>query len=179
MHESDTKPVSVVVDNFSLEERIAVKEKVDKLLRHITNVQDACLILGKKLIDKGEVEFGINLIALGQIHDASKWRGAEFEYLIDPPPNSNGSLSLMIKHHQKTNPHHLEYWTDINDMPKIYVAEMVADWTARAGEFGTSVWDWIKDRILPQYNISKNGKIYKWIKEFLDLLLEKPFEKLD
>lgn len=163
----------------SLEERLAIKDRTDKLIRHISKVQEACHHLGRKLIDKGEIEFGVRLIELGQIHDASKWRGAEFEYLIDPPPNSNGSLGLIIKHHQKTNRHHLEFWADANEVPRIYVAEACCDWAARASEFGTSVRDWVRDEVLPRYNIPKNGKVYKWIKEFLDLLLEKPFEKIE
>jgi hypothetical protein len=153
--------------------------KVDKLMRHISNVQESCLLLGKKLIEKGEIEFGIRLIALGQIHDASKWQGIEYNYLIIPPSNSNGSLALTIKHHQKTNRHHIEYWGDASEMPRLYVAEMCCDLHARATEFGTNVWDYIKEDFMPKYNIPKNGKMYKLIKEFLDLLLDKPFQKIE
>jgi hypothetical protein len=164
------------VDGPSQDEVSLAKEKVDKLLRHITNVQEACHLLAKRLIEKGEINLGIRLVALGQLHDASKWSGIEFEYLIEPPLNTNGTLSLAIKQHQSTNRHHIEYWEDANDMPRLYIAEMVCDLYARAGEFGTSVWDYIKEEFLPKHNISKNGRVYKTIKEFLDLLLEKPFK---
>ena len=162
----------------SLEKINEAKEKVEKLLRHINNVQEACYLLGKKLIERGEIELGIKLIAAGQVHDNSKWKGAEFDYLIDPPPNSNGLLSAIVKHHQHTNLHHIEYWKE-NEMPRLYVGEMVADWLARANEQGSDIWKWVNEDAVPRYNIIKNGNVYKWIKEFLDLLLEKPFSKID
>jgi len=147
--------------------------KVDKLIRHISNVQDSCRLLGKKYIEKGEVEFGVRLIALGQIHDASKWSGVEWKYLIIG--EFNGEAKLAAIHHNHTNPHHPEYWGSIELMPRIYVAEMCCDFYARANEFGTDVWDYVKEKAIPRYAISPQGKHYKWIKEFLDNLLEKPF----
>jgi len=160
--------------NPSLEEIVATKEKVEKLLRHISNVQEACGLLGKKLIEKGEINFGVRLIALGQMHDHSKWFGIEWDYLIQG--DFNGEAKLAATHHAKTNQHHPEYWgDDINLMPRLYVGEMVADWYSRVTEFGTDVREYIKDKAIPRYKISPQGKVYRWIKEFLDLLLEKPF----
>jgi hypothetical protein len=158
----------------SLEEIMSTKDKVDKLLRHISNVQEACSVLGKKLIEKGEVNFGVRLIALGQAHDHSKWFGAEFDYLIEG--NFNGEAKLAASHHNRSNMHHPEYWgDDIHSMPRIAVAEFVCDISARASEFGTDVREYIKEKAIPRYKISPQGKVYKWIKEFLDLLLDKPF----
>jgi hypothetical protein len=37
------------------------------------------------------------------------------------------------------------------------------------------VWEYVKEQAIPRYDISPQGKVYKWIKEFLDMLLEKPF----
>jgi hypothetical protein len=150
-----------------------VDMKVDKLLRHISNVRDACQMLGKKFIDKGEVEFGIQLIALGQVHDASKWGGIEWDYLICG--DFNGEAKLAACHHNRTNKHHPEYWGSIDNMPRVYVAEMCCDWLARSHEFGTDVWEYVKEKAIPRYEIAPNGKIYKWIKEFLNMLLDKPF----
>jgi hypothetical protein len=147
--------------------------KVDKLIRHISNVQDACLLLGKKFVEKGESEFGIRLIELGQIHDHSKWSGIEWDYLI--LGEFNGEAKLAAQHHNRTNRSHPEYWGDVNLMPRIYVAEMCCDWLARANEFGTDVWEYVKEKAIPRYGFTPNGKVYKWIKEFLDMLLEKPF----
>ena len=147
--------------------------KVDKLDRHISHVKDSCYLLGKKFIEKGEIEFGVKLIALGQIHDFSKWSGIEWDYLV--VGEFNEEARLAAQHHSRTNKHHPEYWGTIDLMPKIYVAEMCCDWLARANEFGTDVWEYVKEKAIKRYNISPQGKIYKWIKEFFDMLLEKPF----
>lgn len=157
----------------SLEKINEAKEKVEKLLRHISNVQEACYLLGKKLIERGEIEFGIQLIAAGQVHDHSKWSGIEFDFLIQG--NFNGEAKLAAQHHSRSNHHHFEYWGSPDLIPKIYIAEFVCDIFSRAAEFGTDVREYIKEKALPRYKISPQSKVYKWIKEFLDLLLEKPF----
>lgn len=162
----------------SLEECVRAKEKVDALLRHISNVQEACQLLGRRLIDKGEIDLGIHLIAAGQTHDHSKWSGIEWDYLVGSRTNGNGALALAVSHHQRTNKHHPEFWGSASNMPRLYVAEMCCDFYARATEFGTNVWEWIKEDAMPKYGIPRQGKIYKWMKEFLGLLLEKPFSDL-
>jgi len=154
--------------------------KVDKLIRHISNVQENCQLLGKKFIDNGEIEFGVQLIANGQIHDYSKWKGIEFDYLI--AGEFNGELKLAAQHHSRTNPSHPEYWSSIDLMPRVYVAELCCDWLARANEFGTDVWEYVEEKAMPRYSIDRNSKTYKWIEEFLGMLLDKPFveeEKAD
>lgn len=157
----------------NLEEIVAIKEKVDKLLRHISNVREACEILGKKLIERGDIEFGVKLIALGQVHDLSKWFGIEFDYLISG--EFNGEAKLAAQHHARVNKSHPEYWGNINLMPKLYIAELCCDWLSRANEFGTDVREYVKEKAIPRYKISPQGKVYKWIKEFFDMLLDKPF----
>lgn len=156
-----------------LRQEVEAKEKLEKLIRHIGNVQEACALLGRKLIDKGEIDLGIRLTAVGFTHDQSKFSGVEWDYLIQG--EFNGEAKLAAIHHGRTNKHHPEYWADVTLMPRIYVAEMVCDWWARASEFGTNVWDYVKEKALSRYHISPHGKTYKWIKEFLDLLLDKPF----
>lgn len=161
--------------NQDLELRLATHKKLDKLIRHISNVQEACQLLGKKLIDKGEIALGIHLVALGFIHDQSKFRGIEWEYLA-LTEEFNGEAKLAAYHHNHTNLHHPEAWPGgINDMPRLFVAEMTCDWYARSTEFGTDIREWVKEKALDRYNISPQGKVYKWVKEFLDLLLDKPF----
>ena len=163
--ESEVEPIA---------ENVMAKAKLDKLIRHMENVREACTLLGKKLIDRGEIELGIRLIAEGFKHDQSKFTGIEWDYLIIG--NFNGEAKLAATHHNHTNKHHPEFWNnDINQMPRIYVGEMVCDWYARSTEFGENVWDYVKGKAMERYHISPQGKVYKWIKEFLDLLLEKPF----
>ena len=62
-------------------EALRMMEKIHGITRHMRNVEDNCLILGEKLIERGELELGHDLIANGFIHDASKFHGIEFEYM--------------------------------------------------------------------------------------------------
>ena len=151
------------------------KEKIERLTRHIDNVREACTLLGKKLIDRGEVDFGVKLISLGYSHDLSKFSGIEFDYLTGQ--KFNDEVKMAARHHSRTQKHHIEYWGSADLIPRIFVAEMCADWLSRSNEFGTSVWDYVKNEAMERYNIKPQSKVYKWIKEFLDLLLEKPFVK--
>lgn len=90
------------------------------------------------------------------VHDLSKFHPAEWTAYVNAFYTENGvtentdtgitSINLNPKalafakawnHHQKTNPHHWQYWTIINDddghvvtipMPENYIREMLADW---------------------------------------------------
>lgn len=146
-------------------------EKIEKVLDHIQNVQRNCYKLGLKLIKMGELETGRILIANGQIHDNSKFKGIEFEELFD----GSSILRDVVKHHATTNPHHPEYWGGIANMPPVYIAEMVCDCTARSSEFGTDVREWFKDFATKKYGFEMDDEVGKRISYFLDILLEKPF----
>lgn len=76
-------------------------------------------------------------------HDSSKY--SEDEYVAYDGFFYGGHTEEVKKafnyawnHHQKTNPHHWQYWVLINDdegivcldMPERYINEMVADWGA-------------------------------------------------
>jgi hypothetical protein len=160
-----------------------VLAKIEFVARHIRNVEDNCLFLGKKLIESGRIDLGHKLIANGYVHDASKFGGIEFEYLS---LTTNGAeedkklkLKLAIHHHNTTNPHHPEYWAGgIKEMPDVYVAEMVADWKARSEEFGTSLRDWIEESATKRFGFTKEDNVYKEIMGFVDLLCQPPFENL-
>lgn len=157
-------------------------EKIRAIARHIRNVEDNCLLLGEKLIEKGEIELGHKLIANGYIHDASKFHGIEWEHMVVGHETSEEGakmkLKLAVQHHNRTNPHHPEYWGDVRLMPRLYLAEMVADWKARSEEFGTSLRDWIDDQATKRFTFSKGEKVYEEIMEFVDLLCAKPFENI-
>ena len=112
--------------------------KIEDLLRHIHNVQAACVLLGKRLIQSGEFEFGKKLIANSLLHDYSKFFGAEWDSLNTESFENNKSNFLQaLKQHQKCNEHHPEHWESIDEMPRIYQAEMVCDWWSRSTEMGT------------------------------------------
>ena len=151
-------------------------KKIEAILRHIKNVQDACELLGKRLIERGEIEFGVQLIINGRIHDLSKFDQFEREYLIGN--EDERTLMLAIFKHRSQNKHHAEFWGDIDSMPRIYVAEMVCDMFARSAEQGKDLRDFIKSKV-EEWKISTSGKTYKMIKEFVDLLLDDSFVNLE
>jgi hypothetical protein len=153
-----------------------VLKKLDIIKRHKRIVQDACDLLGTRLIEKGEIEFGIKLISLGYEHDLSKFDKFEREFLIDNEDKE--TLKLAILKHQAGNKHHVQFWDDIDNMPRLYLAELVCDLFARSTEFGTDLREYIKETFLPQHKINPQGRVYKIIKEFVDLLLDKPFSKV-
>jgi len=144
--------------------------KIDEILRHIHNVSSNCNLLGKKLIAIGEESFGITLIAHGMIHDNSKFFGIEWDDMNNADPEKR---KPAIKQHQRTNPHHPEYWGSIHSMPDIYVAEMVCDWVARAGELGKDVHNFIEKEATTNYGFTEEDAIYKKIIKYLDLILTK------
>ena len=156
--------------------------KIEFITRHIRNVEDNCLLLGKKLIELGFIDLGRNLIANGYIHDASKFHGIEYAYLsLSNPADENKKLKLKlaIYHHRKPNPHHVEYWSKgIIEMPDVYIAEMVCDIKARSEEFGTSLRDWINNEGIKHWGITKDHPKYKKVMEFVDLLCVAPFTEI-
>ncbi len=153
------------------------EQHLDNLVRHIEMVRAACLLLGKRLIAEGRLDFGRILIARGFGHDASKFFGIEWDYLHAGRDVPEDELKLAIRQHTLTNPHHPEYWGGFENMPEISIAEMACDWYARGAEFGTSLRDWIGDVAIPRYNIDTGGEHYRWVQHFVDLLLENHFAR--
>ena len=156
--------------------------KVRAIARHIRNVEDNCLLLGEKLIALGEIDLGHRLISNGFVHDASKFNGIEWENMSPGQTAQEEGAKLKLKmavlHHQKTNPHHPEYWTGIKNMPRVSVAEMVCDWKARSEEFGESLRDYINEKATKRWGFDKGDDVYKDIMEFVDLVCDKPFEQV-
>lgn len=152
-------------------------EHLNNLTRHINLVRDACELLGHRLIEKGEESLGIRLIARGYQHDVSKFLGIEWNYLHNGPDVPEKELKQAVTAHQFSNDHHPEFWGGVEEMPRIAVAEMTCDWYARSQEFGSSLREWIDETAVVKYNINKRGKHYKWIKEFVDLILQDTFKR--
>lgn len=151
----------------------SVQDRIEAVLEHIQNVQRNCYKLGLKLIKSGDVEFGRILIANGQIHDNSKLTGIEFDHLYSGDP----ILMTVVKHHASTNPHHPEYWGSIQQMPDVYVAEMVCDCAARSAEFGSDLRKWFSEEATKKYNFTMDDKDGLRITKYLDLLLTPAFKK--
>ena len=156
--------------------------KVDSLTRHIQNVQDNCLLLGKRLIENGEIDLGKKLIANGFIHDASKFNGIEWDNLllgkISEEEIDKARIKMAIYHHNHTNLHHPEAWGHIHNMPILYLVELLCDWKSRSEEFGTALLDYINDHATKRFNFSKEDEVYKVLMKYYDLLCDKPFEKI-
>ncbi len=161
-----------------------VLKRINHLIRHIRNVEDNSVLLGTKLIERGEIELGVRLIANGMVHDSSKFSGIEFETLSGEPikeeEEAKAKLKFAIHHHRKTNWHHPEAWSGgLPDMPDVYLAELVCDLKARSEEFGTSLMDYIEGDGIKRWGVTKEHPAYKKIMEFVDLLCAKPFETLN
>lgn len=146
-------------------------EHLDNLVRHIDLVRGACLLLGKRLIAQGRLEFGRILIARGFEHDVSKFSGIEWDYLHAGRNVPRDQLDMAIRQHVRTNSHHPEYWGGIENMPEIAVAEMVCDWYARSQEFGTGLREWITSQAVERFHIDLEGERYAWVQQFVGLLL--------
>jgi hypothetical protein len=152
-------------------ENLNAIDKINQVFSHIKNVQRNCYKLGIRLINRGEVELGRNLISNGQIHDNSKFKGIEFSHLFHGDP----MLPEVVKHHQSINPHHPEHWGSIHSMPRVYVAEMVCDWYARSSEFGTGLKEWVNNHAMEKFGFTKDSPVYAEIFEFMNLLLSPSF----
>lgn len=152
----------------------AKSKHLQRIMRHIRGVQDSCSVLAEEMIEQGESDFARLLIANGQMHDNSKFKGIEWQFLVTDPEDED-KMNLAMLQHVMTNAHHPEYWGGIKHVPRIHIAEMICDWHARSNEFGTDLRVWVKDIACKRYDITTSTKAYKTIKEFLDLLLDKPF----
>ena len=146
------------------------------VLRHIQNVRDNCDLLGGRLIEGGEKELGIQLISLGLIHDYSKLHNKlEFDSLRESLKGTPEFEAAVISH-INTNNHHPESWAGIDNMPRIYIAEMVCDWKARSSEFANDLRSWIKEKATKKFKFSCNGSTYKEIRFFVETLLDESFK---
>ena len=157
--------------------------KIRDISKHIRNVEDNCLLLGERLIMRGEIDLGKRLIANGYVHDASKFGGVEFEFMSPgksyTEEGAKLKLKLAVHHHRLTNPHHVEFWSNgISDMPDVYLCELVCDLKARSEEFGTALMDYIDNEGLKRWDIDKDNPVYKKILDYVGLLCSKPFENL-
>lgn len=147
-----------------------------QVMRHIRNVQDNCELLAERLIEQGRAEFARRLLANSLAHDQSKLRGIEWAHLNGETKKMNGdAFKLAHQSHVESNPHHPEYWGGIDEMPAVYIAEMVCDWKARSDEMGTDLREWVKDEASKRYKFTLRGSAYKIIKNFMDLLLDPAF----
>ena len=151
-------------------------KKITKLRQHIDNVIAGAWRISQICIENGKEEFGRNIIANAYIHDQSKFRGFEWDMLACPETDNKDLRFLAIKSHREINKHHPEHWGGVDMMPEIYLAEMVCDTYARSVEMGTNLREWWKDVGIEKYGLSKNGKSWKLIKKYIDMILDEEFK---
>ena len=58
-------------------------------------------------------------------------------------------------HHYTVNKHHPEYYKNIEDMPDIDIAEMVADWCSVSEEMGNNPIEWAKGKIGSKFKFNE------------------------
>lgn len=154
-------------------------DRLHGLRRHITNVQESAHLLAERLVKRerdGDIVLAHDLVTNAHVHDKSKFDGIEWLYLHDEVKESHPDKFQMAWYqHVHTNAHHPEYWSGIDNMPEVYIAEMVCDWKARSNEFGSDLRVWIKESATKRFEFSTHGKSYKKIKQFVDLLLDPAF----
>lgn len=166
---------SIVRRLFNKKRRIRESENTpedkykDYLAKHRQGVKDNYYdIMLPILEDEGIDEEVLSRIEeLIKIHDASKDDSPEFEayseYYYDKKNHSRSSeeYNQAWNHHQKSNPHHWQYWCLINDvdepqlqpldMPLEYVIEMLCDWQSAGHHYGNTAYEWYeqqKDKML-------------------------------
>jgi len=154
-----------------------VEQHLEDLQGHLDRVRDNGHILGRRLMEKGRKDFGWQLIYRCHIHDASKFYGIERKYMHQGEDVDTGMLRMAIEQHTTTNSHHPEFHGNIHNMPELDIAEMVCDCAARAQESGTDIRKWFTDVAMGKYGISLQSQQWKWIQEFLDILLRTSFKK--
>jgi len=150
-------------------------EKIDKLITHIQAVQNNAIILGKKLIEKGDVGFGKMLIVNSLSHDASKFFGLEYENLHKDAEKED--LKDAIFQHQSTNTHHVEFWQSHDKVPDIFIAEFCCDTLARAQELASDYLDWLTNEANKRYNCTNKSQFYKKVVKYYNLIIDNPFKK--
>lgn len=152
-------------------------KKLKELTRHIRNVQEGAYRIAEHMIEHGESEFAQTLVANSMVHDQSKFRGIEWDFIGAADCENPDDRHYAINQHQRTNSHHPEYWSGgIHKMPEIYIAEMVCDWYARSVEMGTDLRDWAKNKAPERFGFTLQQNTWKLIKKYVDIILQQPFD---
>ena len=144
------------------------------VVKHIANVQFACRSIAEGLWENEEADLARRLMHISLNHDASKFVGVEWHYLRKT--SNKAERDLAQQQHVETNPHHPEYWGDIHNMPRVYLAEFVADTYARSSEFGTDYRDWMRNQAAKKFGFNTKSRVYKDIRYFMSFILEQPFK---
>ena len=155
------------------------KEYKDYIIAHKERVADFADWLEENC---PEVFEGVDLDAFHEVieeHDESKFSEEEFEpyakkWHLDGVKTRE--YELTWEHHYMNNEHHPEYW-DGEDMPYIYILEMICDW----GSFSVESGDY-KELINYYYSQAKDDEeknLSDNTKEIVEDILDKIESVLD
>lgn len=145
------------------------QKKVDVLLDtmlHKDLVLASCWKMANFFLNKGELDWAIEIIERGWLHDNSKFGDDEIEALshIDDGKNTMrhaGSqlpenMKQYLKLHYEHNTHHPEHWEDVSQMPEMDIIEMCCDWHARSVQYGTDLLEFAKIRQRTRFNFPQD-----------------------
>lgn len=140
-----------------------------KIISHIEFVQRNM----QKLAERVPSSFGKKLYKNSYLHDNSKLSGFELKYLNEETRESKPDFFYeALQHHRVNNPHHVEFWGDIHEMPQIYIAELVCDCVARGQELCTNTSEWFSKTMPERYEFTEDEKVYHDIQKYFALLKE-------
>lgn len=133
------------------------KEYLAYINEHRANVHKAFDIYGKSIADELDMSFKeyFALVGIVSHHDDSKYLAEEFDgyrqwfYPLANETKNRKIFDKAWKHHYTLNRHHWEYYynADTNtatEIPKIYLAELILDWTAMSFKFGDTPYLYYK-----------------------------------
>jgi len=143
------------------------QQYLDNFITHKQLVLKYTTILGKHFLAEGNA-IGIRLIANGYIHDIEKFLPLSIKYFSKPGEDCR---LVSNRHYEKTQ-HHPEYWEGIQNMPELFLAEMVCDWMARSMEYKDDIFKWMEGPALKRYNFTKDDEVYNSIIKFINIINE-------
>ena len=130
----------------------------------------------------------MGLIWHGIVHDLSKFRPSEFfAYAEKFYGKKCYNVVLDFRYawlkHQHRNPHHWQYWCQVNDatkctpmeMPDKYLKQMIADWRGMARARGNAPGDYYKKM---GHRMQMTATTHKRITEHLGVTFDRPSETL-
>lgn len=152
------------------------KEYLDYINEHISNVKMVYINYGEelcKLLNVSKFSLGENI----DRHDASKFSDEEFDayrnwfHTCSDEEKDKEAFDKAWHHHYTNNPHHPQYWDRgdyIEDMPRIFIAEMLCDWHAMSIKFNDNTYKYyLKERDKKPF--SENTK------KILDVVIKEVF----
>jgi len=151
-------------------------EKLSALIKHIKLVENNCNAISRKTMDI-DPKFALAIARRGRMHDLSKFDQLEFEHLW----KGEKCFDIALLHHHCHNSHHPEFFRNgIYGMTELDLAEMVADTSARAQEFGTDIRIWLfnEDKAPKRYGYLGDTEMYNRIEHYVNMLVAEPFEKI-